>query len=936
MAQRFREFDWSQNPLGPPEYWDVSLRVAVSLMLRSSFPQFISWGPERIFLYNDAYRPILGSQKHPAALGAPFEKIWKEIWPDLFPIIQKVDSGESSYFEDLPLLMLRNGFEEQTYFTFSYSPIMNDEGNVQGLFCSCVETTSRKRTEDALRIGETQNRLMALDATEKSARLETVISTMTDGITFIDPQGQIIRMNDEALRLHGYKTSSEMPRSLCDYATDFWLEDLSGEPLAIEQWPASRVIRGERFSNFEVQVRNSKLNEVWMGSYGGAPIFDSHGKVTMGVLMVRDITLQKQAELLQKQSEERLQLIIETIPQGIWRTNPDGSADYFSERFYELVGYSSEEFLGWGWSEVIHPEDRPRALAEWQKCRELKKPVSVEFRILLKNGSYRWFLSLGNPFFDENGELIKYFGTWTDIHNQKMYRTELQTKSDALENSLNGFDIVNAKGELIYANKAYLKMWGYDSLEEIKNTSPVDHCADPNIPSKIIKSLKESGECIIEFLAKRKDGSTFDVRMWARLDYDSEGNEIYPSTSIDVTEQKNIQKALTFSKDQAERANQLKSAFLANMSHEIRTPLGAMMGFADLLRDLDLSSEERSNYIDILIRNGNSLSVIINDILDLSKVESGHLTLESVEVDPHALVKEVMALMAVKADEKQLYFEYQQDPLAPKNLITDPVRLKQVLLNLVSNAIKFTSHGHVIIRSFTQTAIDNHPLLGFEIQDTGIGIPDSQVEGVFNMFVQADGSMTRRFGGTGLGLALSRKLAQAMGGDVVLLKSEVGKGSTFVFTVKDAPAEKNEVKPDVPVVLQTPAKISETNLKGIKVLVVDDAADNRHLIGRILEKQGASIDMAVDGYEAYKKALQNSYDVVLMDIQMPRLDGYSATQKLRESGFQKPIIALTAHAMSEVGKKCLNVGCTDHLTKPIDFNLLTQTIQRYLEPRHFN
>lgn len=632
-----------------------------------------------------------------------------------------------------------------------------------------------------------------------------------------------------------------------------------------------------------------------------------------------------------KGNEKRLQEIIETIPQGIWRTNPDGSADYFSERFYQIVGYTADEFLGWGWSQVIHPDDRDRVLQEWKHCRDNKKPVSVDFRILRKDGSYRWYLSLGNPFFDDHGELIKYFGTWTDIHIEKIATKELQLKGDALENSINGFDIVDAQGRIIYANKAYLRMWGYDSFDEIKGTSPASHCADPSTPEKIIRALKETGECNIEFVARRKDGSTFDVNMMAHLAHDSEGHEIYPSTSIDITEQKQIQKTLLYAKNEAERANELKSAFLANMSHEIRTPLGAMIGFADLLRDPNLTAEERANDIDILVRNGNSLSVIINDILDLSKVESGHLTLETMEVRPSTVVQEVISLMKLKADEKNLRLEFIQDPTVLDVFTTDPVRLRQILLNLVGNAIKFTSQGHVIIRCFGDLSNSKRKVAGFEIRDSGIGIPESQASRVFNMFVQADGSMTRRFGGTGLGLALSRKLARAMGGDVVLKESIVDKGSTFVLTVEDQPKLAPSQNADWIRAAQEKTEISsKVDLQGVRVLIADDAVDNRQLISRYLEKQGAETDFAENGLDAFRKALYGNFDIVLMDLQMPVMDGYSATQKLRDNGYQKPIVALTAHAMSEVRIKCLNVGCTDHLPKPIDFKLLIHVIQKHV------
>ena len=393
-------------------------------------------------------------------------------------------------------------------------------------------------------------------------------------------------------------------------------------------------------------------------------------------------------------------------------------------------------------------------------------------------------------------------------------------------------------------------------------------------------------------------------------------------------ESRNIE--LQIAKDEAERANQLKSAFLANMSHEIRTPLGAMLGFSDLLKDPTLSELERANYVDIISRNGEQLSFIINDILDLSKVEAGHLTLEFEDVSPAKVGEEVISLLSVKANEKELALSFECDPTTPALITTDEVRLRQILVNLVGNALKFTRAGSVKIKSYGIALDGKKPMaLGFEITDTGIGISPAQKELLFERFVQADGSMTRRFGGTGLGLALSRRLARSLGGDVTILKSEVGQGTTFKVMVTDQPEKREKSTTAFDIKTKNKAVLTENMLQDVRVLIVDDSADNQELLSTFLIKYGASVDSAENGLVGYKKAMTDQFDVVLMDIQMPEMDGYTATQKLRAAGFHKPIIALTAHAMSEVRKKCLNVGCSDHLSKPINSADLVTTVARH-------
>lgn len=398
--------------------------------------------------------------------------------------------------------------------------------------------------------------------------------------------------------------------------------------------------------------------------------------------------------------------------------------------------------------------------------------------------------------------------------------------------------------------------------------------------------------------------------------------------AVDVTDRVMTRRNLEIAKLEAEKANALKSAFLANMSHEIRTPLGAMLGFTDLLRDQGLTATERANYFDILSRNGESLSVIINDILDLSKVEAGHLIVEYLEVRAEEIASDVVSLLGVLAKEKDLVLEYVIDSTTPTSFVSDPTRVRQVLLNLVGNAIKFTQFGSIKIRTYGVKNEMGTNVLCFEVNDTGIGITDTQKESIFEVFVQADGTTTRRFGGTGLGLALSRKLARALGGEVSISRTSHGKGSTFLFTVLDRPAQLSEQFSKTSQNLkdiELPANV----LEGVKVLVVDDSPDNQQLIWHYLDSHGAVVEAADDGFKGYRKALAGDFDVILMDIQMPEMDGYTATHKLRKAGYQKPIIALTAHAMSEIRQKCLNVGCTTHLSKPINAKELIATVAEY-------
>lgn len=480
------------------------------------------------------------------------------------------------------------------------------------------------------------------------------------------------------------------------------------------------------------------------------------------------------------------------------------------------------------------------------------------------------------------------------------------------------------------------KDWGIGPQTPFEAALLRIHSDDRSATLKSIdRAVREKTRFQAQYRVVRPDGAIVWIEVQGAASYDNLDRPIrFFGTSLNIEERKRVELELEAAKDaaeiaknEAERANQLKSAFLANMSHEIRTPLGAMLGFADLLREPTLSPEERANYIDILSRNGESLSVIINDILDLSKVEAGHLTLDYNDTQPDVIGADVVSLMKVKAKEKGLVLTYEFDESTPKTLVTDANRVRQILLNIVGNAIKFTQYGHVKLRSYGVEGESGWPDLCFEISDTGIGIAANQQEKIFEMFVQADGNLTRRFGGTGLGLALSRRLARELGGDVTIKESKESVGTTFVVRVADRP-NRREAE-EKPTSQDFVAEVKERALEGMRVLVVDDAPDNQMLIWSYLTKQGAIVESAENGLLGYKAALTGQFDLVLMDIQMPHMDGYTATQKLREAGFTKPIIALTAHAMSEVRKKALNVGYTDHLPKPINAKNLIQAIVRH-------
>ncbi len=389
----------------------------------------------------------------------------------------------------------------------------------------------------------------------------------------------------------------------------------------------------------------------------------------------------------------------------------------------------------------------------------------------------------------------------------------------------------------------------------------------------------------------------------------------------------------------ADAANEAKGRFLANMSHEIRTPMNAIIGYADLLLDSRQSVEDRSEYAQTIRRNGEHLLTLINDILDLSKIDAGKLDVQPIECSPCQLLSDVASLMRVRAGEKQLKLEIRNEGPVPASIRTDPARLRQILINLLGNAIKFTDEGWVRLLMTLDESGPHGPRLRFDIIDTGLGMTPEQVSRLFQPFVQADASTTRRFGGTGLGLTISQRLAEALGG-VIRVDSSPNRGSTFSLTIDPGPLTGVRRLQNCREALaggERPQPPSTLPVLHARLLLVDDGEDNRRLLSTYLTQSGATVDAAENGREAVDQALAaaaagHPFDVILMDMQMPILDGYGATRLLRAQGYDHPIIALTANAMAEDCDKCLAAGCSDYLSKPVRRDQLLLAVARNLRP----
>ncbi|MEX1196541.1 MAG: ATP-binding protein [Pseudohongiellaceae bacterium] len=406
----------------------------------------------------------------------------------------------------------------------------------------------------------------------------------------------------------------------------------------------------------------------------------------------------------------------------------------------------------------------------------------------------------------------------------------------------------------------------------------------------------------------------------------------------DVSGYRQAEHELRRAREIAEANDRAKSEFLANMSHEIRTPLTSVLGFSDLLMDHTLGESNRLNYIQAIRRNGEHLLALISDILDLSKINANKLQVEKIVCSLPQILHEVSSVMQVRALDKGLRFHLDYETPIPERIHSDPTRVRQILFNLLSNAVKFTHQGEVNLTARC-LAPDNEPArVEIDVSDTGIGLSDEEIEQLFRAFHQANTSTTREFGGTGLGLTICRSLAEAMAGEIHV-RSRPGEGSTFTLVLPDVLVPDTEMvsKPFVvgdDFTVERPAAEKEKRLSG-RILLAEDGSDNQVLVSTLLRQHGLEVDIAANGESAVDRALDalaesRPFDLILMDMQMPKLDGYGATARLRAKGYSEPIVALTAHAMEGERERCLAAGCDDYLTKPIARLALLAAVESHL------
>lgn len=489
------------------------------------------------------------------------------------------------------------------------------------------------------------------------------------------------------------------------------------------------------------------------------------------------------------------------------------------------------------------------------------------------------------------------------------------------------------EGKIIEANDSLVEMLGYPDKKMLLSTNVVDLFVEVEMRERETKVLEEAGDIRrYEIPLRRYDGRQIWVEDYARVVGDDKGNIIYYEGSmIDITERKIIEQQMKYAKEAAEEASRVKSQFLANISHELRTPMNGVIATAELLNDTSLS-ESQKDLVSIIMSSGESLMEILDKIFDLNKMRSGKLKLNQIFFPWRESVSRTIEQLSNQAAKKNLVLKSCFDPNLPLYIKGDPYRLNQVLINLGNNAIKFCDKGDIVVSVEKDSEDDKEIRFHFSVADCGIGIPREKIDQIFEPFIQADGSQTRKYGGAGLGTSISKNLVEMMGGTIWAESPNPNArkgtiGSIFHFIIPFC--KTNEQKKSQTKKKSAFKSSADLNNMDISALVVEDNVINQKIFSKILQSVGVRADFAGDGKSGIEKVGKGKYDIIFMDIQMPIMTGVDAARKIREMGLKIPIIAVTAHAMTEDRDTALASGMDDYMTKPVNKDKVVTILKKY-------
>ena len=847
-------------------------------------------------------------------IGQPFSIVFA---PDIFPQIKELFFKAAFYGEavsqyETEIIRKEGG---KAIITLSIAPMLED-GKIVSVVGTAEDITERKQAEEAFKHSQQryENLVHSIDGVVWEADAKTF------QFTFVSKQAKSVL---------GYPIEDWL-----NHPT-FWIDHIHPED---QEWAPAFCLEAtlkKQDQDFEYRMMTADNQTIWLRVLVSVIVENEQPVKLCGVML--DITQWKQAEQALKENQQNLQTIFNSTTNAFIITNLEGNIVDVNRSATNIYGYSKEEFIGIPVSQLVHPEYHHR-FKQFIETAQSGQRASVETMDVRKEGT-RFHTEVNGTTLEYSGKkhLLTIIRDVTERKRTEQILKESEEKFRQLAENIEQVLCLRAYNKILYINPAYENVFGLKCDDLYKNPNQFMEIIVPEDRERVIEAFENEHLKGInfdeEYRIRRPDG---EVRwLWARtfifkVSDDQEQRAV--GIVEDITKLKLTEQALKQAKEEAESANRAKSEFLANMSHEIRTPMNAVIGFSELLSS-QVTDKKQQSHLNAIKTAGNSLLTLINDILDLSKIEAGRLEIQYEVVNPYTIFNELKQIFALSIANKKLKFIVDIDDNLPLVLVLDETRLRQVLLNLIGNAIKFTETGYIKLSTQTIYKADDQKKVDFiiAVADTGIGIPDDQQELIFESFRQQDGQSTRKYGGTGLGLAITKRLVEMMNGYISVM-SQVGAGSVFEITLWDVDVSTTK---RVVETKNAPFDLKSISFEKARILVVDDVESNRCLIKEWLSQANLDVFEAEDGQKGLLIANEIHPDIILMDIRMPVMDGYEATKLLKDNPTTKeiPVIALTAGAKVSENSKLKAYKFDEYLSKPVNLQELFDMLSHYLTRR---
>jgi PAS domain S-box-containing protein len=918
MGALTRAYDWSATPIGPPDSWPQSLRTAVRILLNTNHPMFIWWGPELIQFYNDAYRQTMGPERHPSALGQRGRECWAEIWPIIGPQIDQVTGGGGATWHENQLIpVTRHGKLEQVYWTYGYSPIDEDDG-VGGVLVVCRDVTREHLASVALR--EREAELARVQQVGRIGGLEVDLRT-----------GFRNRRSPEYLLIHG------LPPEAAEESHEDWVRRIHPDDRAATEKKFRDAV-ASNVREYSVQyriVRPSDSEMRWI-SVRSTIERDADGKAVRLVGAHTDITEQVEAERALRQSEEEFRTLAEALPHHVWTARPDGYLNWFNPRVYEYAGSAPGELDGEKWGRIVHPDDIPAAVAAWTKAIGAGEAYEVEFRLRRADGAFRWFLARAVPARDEQGNIIRWIGTNTDVHDQKLIAGELATLNATLaerveEKTRERDRIWNVSQDLLLVadrngiwqtvNPAWTRTLGWSEAELLNRTSQwLEHPDDGGVTRAHIKRLSASDTTVrFESRFRHKDGS-YRWLSWTGV---SDRDRIY-AVARDVTADKAASERLKATEEALRQSQKMEAVgqLTGGIAHDFNNLLTGIVGSLDLMQTrLDQGRTENvARYINAAMTSANRAAALTHRLLAFARRQP----LIPKSVDANQLVVSLEDLLRRTIGER-----IDLGIAASAGLwctLCDPNQLESALLNLAINARDAMPDGGKLIITTANARIDNidadtpallpGDYIRIDVSDTGTGMSPEVAARAFDPFFT-----TKPIGqGTGLGLSMIYGFARQSNGHV-LIESKLGAGTSVILYLPrhhgDAAMER---------IASNAAE--EYAATGETVLVVEDEPVVRGVVIEMLHDQGYRVLEATDGPSGLRMLrLNERIDLLVTDVGLPGMNGRQLADQARETRPDLKILFITGYAENvAIADGFLQPGM-EMITKPFDLDNLSQRIR---------